>query len=113
MARILLISPDATKRLVIEPALYADGHYIRMVESAGDAIDLLGEENFDVVICDTQLPDLQSRVMMRHIKEVYGLPTIVLGDHSQFRHHWLSLRPREMHTQVDCQSLMRMVHRYV
>ena len=113
MAHVLLISPDANKRLVIEPALYADGHDIRMVDSAGDAIDLLGEERFDVVICDAELPDMQSRVMMRHIKEVYGIPTIALGDHSQFRHHWLSLRPRETQPHVDCQTLMKRVHRYV
>jgi len=113
MARILVISPDANKRVKIEPALFADGHSLRMVDSAGEAIDLLCDERFDIVICDAELPDLQSRVMVRHIKEVYGIPTIALGDHSQFRHHWLSLRPRITPAAIDCGTLIRQVHRYV
>ncbi len=113
MARILVISPDAETRLEIEPALYADGHSISMVNSAGEAIDLRCDERFDVVLCDNELPDLQSRVMMRHIKEMYGIPTIALGDHSHFRHHWLSLKPRIQTGHIDSGSLMRQVHRYV
>ena len=112
MAQLLLISPDADARLVIEPTVYAEGHAIQMVETAGEAIDLLGEQRFDVVLCETDLPDVSGRVLMRHIREVYGIPTIAIGDHSQFGHHWLSRRPREMQKPVNAQEVVRIVQRY-
>ncbi len=113
MARILVITPDAETRLEIEPALNAEGHSIRIVVTAGDAIDLLADDRFDVVLCDSELPDVRSHVMMRHIKEMYGIPTIALGDNSAFHHTWLSFRSRVHAGLIDRSRLMRQVHRYV
>jgi len=112
MAHLLLVSPDADARLAIEPALYAAGHLVHVADTAGDAIDLLAEMHFDAVLCETQLPDLKTSKLIRHIKEVYGIPTIPFEHHHALRHRsWLSLHPREAVAPMDGYDLARRVSR--
>jgi len=111
MAHLLLVSPDVEARLTIEPALYADGHVVRVADNGGDAIDLLGDMHFDAVLCEKQLPDMKSRALIRHIKDVYGIPTIPFGSEYSLRRSWLSPHPEERAKRIDGHDLAKLVER--
>ncbi|CAN5576881.1 hypothetical protein BH10PLA1_BH10PLA1_20490 [soil metagenome] len=96
MAQLLLVSHDAESRLAIEPALYASGHHVHVADTAGDAIDLLSEVHFDAVLCEADLPDVKARKLMRHIKDVYGIPAIAFGHFFNKHRSWLSLPPKHL-----------------
>jgi two-component system response regulator PilR (NtrC family) len=57
MARILLVEDDPDVRPLLEHILYAEGYDTTVTETVTNALALIGQQPFDLVITDVNLPD--------------------------------------------------------
>jgi DNA-binding response OmpR family regulator len=64
-AHILLVEDDAVLRSLIERNLVARGHCVRCASAAEDALILLREYSFDLILLDINLPELTGWDLLR------------------------------------------------
>jgi two-component system response regulator PilR (NtrC family) len=67
-ARILVVDDEPDLRTLYELTLLREGYQVEAAENLADALHLLGEDSFDVVITDMRLPDGLGIELIRHIK---------------------------------------------
>jgi two-component system response regulator PilR (NtrC family) len=67
-ARILVVDDEPDLRTLYELTLLREGYQVEAAENLADALHLLGEHSFDVVITDMRLPDGLGIELIRHIK---------------------------------------------
>jgi two-component system, cell cycle response regulator CpdR len=56
MARILVVDDEESIRSFVERALTLDGHEVKMAGDGAEALDLLAEETFDLMLSDIRMP---------------------------------------------------------
>jgi DNA-binding NtrC family response regulator len=56
MARILVVDDEESIRSFVERALTLDGHDVKMAGDGAEALDLLAEEGFDLMLSDIRMP---------------------------------------------------------
>lgn len=76
--RILVVEDHRDTADMLRILLEADGHYIRVASSAAGAIELAGQEIFDLVISDLGLPDKNGLELMRQLHKEFGLKGIAV-----------------------------------
>ena len=67
--RILCMDDNADSRDLVRLTLMAEGYDITCVESGREAIDLVGREDFDLLIFDNWLPDLTGTQVTKLIRQ--------------------------------------------
>ena len=72
-AVILVVDDDESNRDVLYRRLTRQGHTVKSVSSGADALRLMSEREFDVVLLDIMMPDKDGHEVLRHIKETEGL----------------------------------------
>jgi two-component system sensor histidine kinase/response regulator len=72
-AVILVVDDDESNRDVLYRRLTRQGHSVKSVSSGAEALRLMGEREFDVVLLDIMMPDMDGHEVLRHIKETEGL----------------------------------------
>ena len=78
MAKLLVVDDESNLRLVVQKELSRQGHD---VETAGDgeaAWELLEHEDFDVVLCDINMPRLDGIGLLRRLREKTQNPPEVI-----------------------------------
>ena len=76
---LLLVDDDEDCREFIAIALEAEGLSIVQVPDAEEALVKLGEQDFDAVATDKNLPNMDGIGLIQHIRENYGgLPVILI-----------------------------------
>lgn len=68
MARLLVVEDDATIGGLLEPGLRAHGHDVRWVRSGRDALGAAASTEFDLVLLDLGLPDLDGVEVCRRLR---------------------------------------------
>lgn len=86
MARILLVEDDPDVRPLLEHILLAEGYDTTATETVANATALIGQQPFDLVITDVNLPD-GSGLRVADAGIAAGLKVLVLTGHG------LSLKP--------------------
>lgn len=66
--RILLVEDIAINRQVAAGLLEHDGHNVRIAVNGRAALERLQRENFDVILMDVQMPEMDGRVATRRIR---------------------------------------------
>jgi len=77
--RILLVEDHPDTLQVLVKLLKKWGHAVITAESVRMARELLGGQEFDLLISDLGLPDGSGLEIMRHVKEHSGIPGIALS----------------------------------
>ncbi len=77
--RILVVDDHVDTTRVINKLLSSYGHKVRTAGTATDALDILGEERFDVIVSDIGLPDATGYELMRQIKSRYSIKGIAMS----------------------------------
>ena len=72
-AVILVVDDDESNRDVLYRRLTRHGHTVKSVSSGADALRLMSEREFDVVLLDIMMPDMDGHEVLRHIKDTEGL----------------------------------------
>lgn len=69
MARILIIDDMPWVLQTVAMMLRQDGHEVRTLESGPEACEVLERQEFDLVLTDVLMPDMDGRDLIRHIRE--------------------------------------------
>ena len=64
---ILVVDDQEPVRDLIADILVAEGHYVRTVENGVDALRLLGEQEYDVILSDMMMPEMDGQQLYDEI----------------------------------------------
>ncbi|MBX3158510.1 MAG: response regulator transcription factor [Deltaproteobacteria bacterium] len=84
--RILVVDDDATARMVTHAMLVPGRFAVKLVASGAEALDVLGGERVDLVICDVMMPELDGFAVcraMRHHHDWRRVPVMLLTGSSE------------------------------
>lgn len=80
MARILVAEDVEEMRMAIDLVLSGDGHQVVLAEDGEVASEMLGKNQFDVIVLDIWMPKKGGLELMREITSAYpDLPIIVIS----------------------------------
>ncbi len=77
-SRILLVDDDADIALIIKDNLELDGYFVSVASNGKTALSFFGSDNFDLIILDLSLPDMDGLQICRVIREKSAIPVIML-----------------------------------
>lgn len=83
---ILIVDDESDVRLVLNTLLTHSGHTVTEAADGREALQLLAEGDFDLLILDLMMPRLNGEEVLEHLREderLAGLPVIVLTAKSQ------------------------------
>ena len=84
MNRILVIEDNPMIVKSLQFKLEKDGYKVVIAEDGREAMKLLSEQPFDLILTDLMLPFVTGNQLIQHIKEKFpGLPVIVLSTSKQ------------------------------
>lgn len=78
-ARILVVEDDPAVLTILEAAISYGGFAAYSVRSGLEAIELLRADQFDAILLDMGLPDIEGEDLLRSLREISDLPIIVVS----------------------------------
>ena len=78
--RILVVDDNRVNRLLLGRGLEAQGHSVQFAEHGREALDLLGEGRFDLVLLDVEMPEVDGYQVLAELKDdphLRDLPVIM------------------------------------
>jgi two-component system response regulator VanR len=72
-----VVDDDLDTRVLIEDILAKEGHEIRTCSSGAEALELLGREEYDVILTDIKMPGIMGVDLLLHVRRL-GLNTEVI-----------------------------------
>ena len=79
MSKILVVDDEEKIRLVIKKYAEFEGHQIVEAADGMEAIEVFNKEDFDLVILDVMMPELDGFSTCREIKKIKDVPVIMLS----------------------------------
>jgi len=85
MARVLIVDDEKSVRATLGAFVKEDGHEVRTAGDVTEALELLEEHDFDVIVTDIMMPRLSGVELLRKIREasrdiqvvmITGAPTV-------------------------------------
>ncbi len=70
MARILVVDDEKSIRTTLREFIEEDGHEVLTAEDAEEALSLLGEDSFDIVVTDIILPRVTGVALLDRIRSI-------------------------------------------
>lgn len=67
---VLIVEDELIIRTTLQEILQAEGYEVRSVDSTREALELVRARDFDVAICDVQLPDGDGIALMRNMLQI-------------------------------------------
>lgn len=67
--KVLIIDDEALVRNYVRRALSSRGWAVSEMSDGASALELIGKESFDLVICDLKMPDMRGEEVVRRIRE--------------------------------------------
>lgn len=77
--RVLVIDDEAIVRVSCKRVLEPQGYEVEVTERGADALRMLQERQFDIVITDLLMPDMDGLEVLKRIKESWPeMPVIII-----------------------------------
>jgi len=77
-ARLLVVDDDAESREVVAEALQAEGYTVTTAGGGQEALGLVKERVYDVVVSDIRMPDLDGLFLLRELREAAPDVSVIL-----------------------------------
>src|SRR5919108_3527587 len=81
--RVLVVDDEPQIRRALRLVLRANGYLVTEVTGGEAALDALATAEFDLMILDLMLPDLDGVEVCRRVREWSRLPVVVLSAHGE------------------------------
>jgi DNA-binding NtrC family response regulator len=78
MARLLVVDDENNLRMVIQKELSRQGHSVETASDGEEAWSILEEKDFDVLLCDINMPRLDGLGLLRRMREKRQTPPEVI-----------------------------------
>jgi len=79
MNSVLLVDDDPQISRAIVPALQVSGLLVEVTTTGQDAIDQVDAAEWDAVIVDLGLPDMDGKLVIRHLRSKFSTPVVVIS----------------------------------
>lgn len=79
MARILITDDEKDIVLLISRYAEHEGHTVDAAGSGEEAVRLCGQNNYDVIVMDIMMPDMDGYTASREIRKLKDIPIIMLS----------------------------------
>ncbi len=76
--KVLVIEDERKLSCYLSAGLRQEGHAVDAVELGGDALSLLGNGAYDMVLLDLMLPDMSGYDVLRQIRARGGTPPVII-----------------------------------
>lgn len=90
-ARILVVEDEAPIVRVLEPTLQAAGASVKVAWSGSHALELVGAGDYDLILCDLGLPDIDGQDLIPELRAASDAPIIVLSARGQEKERIVAL----------------------
>ncbi|PKP53059.1 MAG: response regulator [Bacteroidetes bacterium HGW-Bacteroidetes-1] len=81
MARILIIDDEASIRRTLREILEYEKYSIDDVGTGMEALSLLHDKEYDVILCDIKMPEMDGIETLEAIRQVNDTPVIMISGH--------------------------------
>jgi DNA-binding NtrC family response regulator len=78
MPKLLVVDDEKNLRLVVQKEMTRQGHDVECAEDGETAWDMLESEDFDVVLCDINMPRLDGMGFLRRVRDRHQNPPEVI-----------------------------------
>ncbi len=78
MAKILVVDDEKNLRLVVQKELARQGHEVHVATNGEEAWDHLEEKDYNVILCDIDMPIMDGMTLLRKIHEDMENPPEVI-----------------------------------
>ncbi|NOX20390.1 MAG: response regulator [Nitrospirae bacterium] len=75
---ILVVDDEQLVRWFLERALKRKGHDVKVVSSVMEALNLIKNENFDLIITDLRMPEENGSILVDKLCEMTNRPKIMV-----------------------------------
>ncbi|MCR5013995.1 MAG: sigma-54 dependent transcriptional regulator [Bacteroidales bacterium] len=82
MARILIIDDQDAIRRVLREILEDEKYQVDDANRGAIALQMMKEQEYDAVLCDIKMPEMDGHEVLEHIKENYDVPVIMISGNS-------------------------------
>ncbi len=79
MNRILVVDDETNIRLVVKEYAEFEGYEVQEAENGMQAIEMVKNSDFDVIIMDVMMPKLDGYSACKEIKKIKNIPVIMLS----------------------------------
>lgn len=79
MAKILICDDEANLRAVIKRYAIFEGHQVVEASDGMEAVNICKDEDFDIIIMDVMMPELDGFSAVRQIRKSKDIPVIMLS----------------------------------
>lgn len=79
MAKILICDDEAGLRAVIKRYAIFEGHEVTEADNGSEAVELCRDNNFDIIIMDIMMPELDGFSAVKGIRKFSDTPVIMLS----------------------------------
>lgn len=71
MKRILVVDDDDHLRMIMQETLVSSGYSVEVAESGKQALDILNDDSFDLIISDLMMPGIKGNELLKEVKNKY------------------------------------------
>lgn len=79
MSKLLVVDDEEKIRLIIKKYAEFEGHEVKEAEDGMQAVMTVKEEDFDLIIMDVMMPELDGFSACKEIKKIKQIPVIMLS----------------------------------
>lgn len=81
MARILIIDDERAIRNALREILEYENYQVDDAEDGPTGIDLVSKENYDVILCDIKMPQMDGIEVLENIQKTTDAPVVMISGH--------------------------------
>ena len=82
MSRILIVDDQAAILRVLREILENEKYLVDDASNVPDALQLMKEQEYDAILCDIKMPEMDGFDMLRLVKETSNVPVIMISGNS-------------------------------